>query len=444
MKQRPLNQRRLFLYSAALMLSACGGESTGGPAGQTAAQVTTSESQASVAAANLKTVALAGNAFITSAPAGAEEEINGNGLANWSNPATVASAYFRMASAGSVTLGLNARLAGSTRSTIRVTVNGKPFLVKLSVNGKGTYQVGTVHIAAPGYVKVDLQGVSKDGGYFGDVSALRVATNAAINYADDPANYYWSRRGPSVHLGYTTPANTEYFYNEVTVPAGQDPEGSYYMANGFGQGYFGIQVKSPSERWVLFSVWDPDGGGKTTLVKKGAGVADNSFGGEGTGGQSYLSYNWISGNTYRFITRARPDGAGATDYSAWFYAPELGVWRFIATWKRPATTTYLTGAYSFLENFIDTKGYTGRRVSFGNQWARDVSGAWSEVTKARFTGDATVTNVQRMDYAGGLDNGQFYLRNGGFFAGYVPVNQNFTRPATGQQPAVDVTTLPQQ
>jgi len=444
MTQRLLKPRRLFLYSAALMLSACGGASTGGQTDKTAAQVTMGGPQAGIVAASWKTVALAGNAFITSAPAGAEEVVNDGGLANWSNPGTVTSAYFRMASAGSVTLGLDARLAGSNNSTIRVTVNGKPFLVKLTANGSGTYQVGTVNVAAPGYVKVDLQGVSKDGGYFGDVSALRVTTSAAINYADDAANYYWSRRGPSVHMGYTTPANTEYFYNEVTVPAGQDPEGSYYMANGFGQGYFGIQVKSPSERWVLFSVWDADGGGKTTLVRKGAGVVDNGFGGEGTGGQSYLSYNWISGNTYRFITRARPDGADATDYSAWFYAPELGVWRFIATWKRPATTTYLTGAYSFLENFIDTKAYTGRRVSFGNQWSRNVSGAWSEVTTARFTGDATVTNAQRMDYAGGLDNGQFYLRNGGFFAGYVPVDQSFTRAATGRQPAVDVTTLPQQ
>jgi hypothetical protein len=61
----------------------------------------------------------------------------------------------------------------------------------------------------------------------------------------------------------------------------------------------------------------------------------------------------------------------------------------------------------------------------------------------RLTGDATVTNAQRMDYAGGLENGRFYLRNGGFFADYVPVNQNFTRPATGQQPTVDVNSLPQ-
>ena len=433
-------QRRLFLYSAALFLSACGGD--GSTRADTQAQ-SLAAPQAAAAAGATSTVALAGNAFITSAPAGAAEVINDNGLANWNNASTVTSAYFRMATAGSVTLGLDARLAGSNNSTIRVTVNGTPFTVALAGTATKTYAVGTVNVAAPGYVKVDLQGVSKDGGYFGDVSALKVTTTSTVNYANDAANYYWSRRGPSVHMGYTTPANTEYFYNEMTIPIGQDPIGSYFMANGFSGGYFGIQVKSTTERWILFSVWDADSGAKTTLVSKGAGVVDNSFGGEGTGGQSYLVYNWIAGNTYRFITRARPDGSGGTNFSAWFYAPETGVWRYIATWKRPATVTYLTSNHSFLENFIDTNGYTGRRVQYGNQWARNANGTWSEVTAGRLTGDATVTNAQRMDYAGGLENGRFYLRNGGFFADYVPVNQNFTRPATGQQPTVDVNSLPQ-
>jgi len=284
--------------------------------------------------------------------------------------------------------------------------------------------------------------VSKTGGYYGDVSALRVTTSSALNYANDPANYYWSRRGPSVHMGFTVPANTEYFYNEVTVPTGQDQVGSYFMTNGFNGGYCGLQVNSASERRILFSVWDADNGAKTTLVRKGPDVVDNGFGGEGTGGQSYLVYNWVAGNTYRVITRAQPDGAGNTDFSAWFYAPETGAWRFIATWKRPATSTYLAGVYSFLENFIDTNGYLGRSVRFGNQWARNTSGTWTELTSGRFTGDATAANAQRMDYAGGIQNGAFYLQNGGFFNDYVSINQTFTRAATGQVPAVDVSALP--
>lgn len=397
---------------------------------------------APMASATPASVELAGNAFITSADKGAV--IGEHGLTGWSNPATVASTYFRVAEAGPVQVALDAGLADGGNSTIRVKINGTPFDVRLAGKARKTYAVGTVNVPAAGYVKVDMQGLSRVKATFGDVAALKVTSNAALTYANDPANYYWSRRGPSVHMGYAVPANTEYFYNEMTIPVGQDAIGSYFMANGFGQGYMGIQVKSPSERWILFSVWDADNGAKTTLVSKGEGVIDNAFGGEGTGGQTYLSYNWVAGTTYRFITRARPDGKGGSDYSAWFFAPETGKWRYIATWKRPAISTYLTRVHSFLENFIDTLGYTERRVQFGNQWARNVSGAWSEVTAGRYTGDATATNAQRMDYAGGLENGKFYLRNGGFFAGYVKTGQNFTRPATGQAPAVDVNALPMQ
>ncbi|KLO13599.1 hypothetical protein SCHPADRAFT_904058 [Schizopora paradoxa] len=388
-----------------------------------------------------KTVALAGNAFITSAPAGASETISSNGLVNWNNANTICSAYFRMTSAGSVTVGLDASLAGSTQSTVKVTINGTGFTVQLSGTAAKIYNVGSVNVTAPGYVKVDLQGVSKDGSSFGTVSGLSVTTSSALVFANDPANYYWSRRGPSVHMNYTVPSNSEYFYNEVTVPVGQDAVGSYFMVNGFNGGYAGIQVRE-NERWVLFSVWDADNGGKTTLVSKGAGVIDNSFGGEGTGGQSYLVFNWVAGNTYKFITRIRPDGSGSTLFSAWFFAPESNSWRYIATWKRPSTNTYQSGVHSFLENFYDTKGYIGRRAQYGNQWVRNVNGTWSELTTGRFTGDATATNAQRMDYAGGLENGRFYLRNCGFFSDYVQLNQNFTRPATGQQPTVDVNTLP--
>ncbi|KAB8058871.1 DUF5077 domain-containing protein [Janthinobacterium sp. FT14W] len=425
------------LSTAPLMLAACGGATATSGTGGTALLATSVELPATPA-----TVELAGNAFITGGAGGAV--IGEQGLSGWSSPAAVASTYFRVAEAGPVQVALDASLADGGNSTIRVKINGTPFDVKLAGKARKTYAVGTVNVPAAGYVKVDLQGLSRVKDTFGDVAALKVTSNATLNYANDPANYYWSRRGPSVHMGYTVPANTEYFYNEMTIPVGQDAIGSYFMANGFGQGYMGIQVKSPSERWILFSVWDADNGAKTTLVSKGAGVVDNAFGGEGTGGQTYLSYNWAAGTTYRFITRARPDGNGGSDYSAWFYAPEAGKWRYIATWKRPAISTYLTGVHSFLENFIDTLGYTERRVQFGNQWARNVSGTWSEVTAGRFTGDATATNGQRMDYAGGLENGKFYLRNGGFFADYVKTSQNFTRPATGQAPAVDVTALPMQ
>jgi len=82
-----------------------------------------------------------------------------------------------------------------------------------------------------------------------------------VNYVlNNEGNFfYWGRRGPSVHLSYPfySEIKAKWFYNEITVPEGEDKLGSYFMANGFGEGYFGIQVNSPTERRVLFSVWSP-------------------------------------------------------------------------------------------------------------------------------------------------------------------------------------------
>ncbi|HVI47149.1 MAG TPA: DUF5077 domain-containing protein [Chitinophaga sp.] len=407
-----------------------------------------SATKANVPPASSYDVALAGNAYVTTLAPGGTEVITDNGLSSWTNSGSTTSAYFRLGLTGQLNVSIRAKVPSGS-STIKVTVNGTSFTKTISGKNSTDYSIGSVNISSAGYVKVDLQGVSKTGSYFGDVSHVVIsgtATASNVVYANDAANYYWSRRGPSVHMGYSIPSgNTaEWFYNEVTVPVGEDKLGSYFMSNGFSEGYFGIQVNSATERRVLFSVWDPSVG-KTTLVRKGPNVTDNSFGGEGTGGQSYLVFNWKAGTTYKFLTRVTPDNTnGSTNYSAWIYTPESSSWRFIATWNRPNTNTWLTGLYSFLENFDDTQGFKGRRVLFNNQWIRTTAGVWKELTAGRFTADATATNDQRRDYAGGVDatTGAFYLRNCGFFADYVNYNTSFTRTATGQTPNININTLP--
>jgi hypothetical protein len=412
---------------------------------QTAA--TTEEHEAGVEAvppASSYTISMGGNAYVTTLASGSSETVTSTSLAGWTNANSKFSAYFRLGLTGSLTVKMRARVLPSGSSVVRVTVNGTQFTVNLSGTAARVYNVGTVNINAAGYVKVDFQGISKTGSYFADVDDLiisGVATASNVVYANDAANYYWSRRGPSVHMGYGSPANTEWMYNEITVPAGEDKIGSYFMANGFSGGYFGIQVNSATERRVLFSIWDPTEG-KTTLVRKGPNVVDNTFGGEGTGGQSYLVFNWVAGNTYRFLTQGKPDGQGNTQFSSWIFTPESNTWRFIATWNRPNTNTYLTGLHSFLENFNPNYGYLGRKVIYSNQWVRDAGGQWSERTSATFTVDATGANQQRMDFRGGVENGKFFLQNCGFFANYVSAGAVFSRPATGQQPSVNLSTLP--
>ena len=289
-------------------------------------------------------VPLAGNGYITQLPTGAAEEITDNGLSKWTNKETITSTYFSLGQTGRLSVAIKAKVAPAGSSVVSVTINGTTFTINLAGSDYTTYFAGTVNIAAAGYVKVDLKGISKTGNYFADVSDVMIggtATTGSLVFANDPANFYWSRRGPSCHLNYTIPsADKTYFYSELTVPAGEDKIASYFMANGFGEGYFGMQVNSATERRVLFSVWDPAAGqGQTTLIRKGPGVTAGTFGGEGTGGQSYLQYNWKAGNTYKFLTRALPDGAGNTVYTSWFFAPEEGSWRLIASFNRPNTNT---------------------------------------------------------------------------------------------------------
>jgi hypothetical protein len=412
-------------------------------------------------------VPLGGNAYITQSKNKPDETIDGTGLHNWDSAATTISTYVDVLQPGDLRVSLVGGLFGSTQSTVKVSIGAQSQTVALAPAGVANtvFPAGTFTIDQPGYVKIDLQGVSNDGGYFGDISALQLdgsATAGGLLFANDADNFYWSRRGPSVHLGFNVPAATEYFYSEVTVPVGQDPVGTYYLAIGFNVGYFGMQVNAPNKRWILFSVWDPTNG-STTLVSKGNQTLVNNFGGEGTGGQSHLICNWRAGNTYRFITRAQPDGQGNTLYSAWFGTPQsddgcgdngqggdqakasAGVkWHFLATWKYPGTAMYHKGVYSFLESFNPDTGYIGRRANFGNEWAVSSSGVWTEVTSAWYDVDPTGLNHQRADFAGGANDNQFYLRNDGFFTPSVASGHWFVRAPNGTHPDVDLSNLPTQ
>lgn len=399
-------------------------------------------------------VPLAGNSFITYAPAGAPEVITGNGLGNWINANTITSTYFKVGNSGMLTLSLKAKVPSGS-STIKVTVNGTSKNITITGSSYAVHPVGNFNVSS-GYVKVDLQGINKTGNYFADVSHVVFSGSSSTSanvYSNDPNYYYWARRGPSCHLNYKIPTNSNvsYYYNEVTIPVGQDKIGSYFMANGFKEGYFGIQVNSPTERRILFSVWSPFSTDdpnnipedhKIKLNCKGDGVITGEFGNEGSGGQSYLQYNWQAGITYKFLLKGEPDGTGKTDYTAWFYAPELGVWKLIASWKRPYTTTYLKSFYSFVENFNPDNGYMGRRAEYSNQWVKTQQGQWLPISQATFTADATYTANQRVDAYGGTISNKFYLKNGGFFNESIPLNSLFSVTAPGQSPDIDVNNLP--
>ena len=392
-------------------------------------------------------IPLGGNAYITSRGEGANGRIVEGGISRWTNLSTVYSVFFRISQPGHMSLFL--KYNASEESEINVTCGKDAFRVKLRKGKEQTVFIGVVMQADTGYVRVDLQGIERSGEEFANAEALIVdgeVTAGTMHYVGD-FSFYWGRRGPSVHISYPFPEDEdiEWFYNEITVPVGEDPVGSYYMANGFAEGYFGIQVNSLSERRILFSVWSPFNTDnpkdipedqRILMLKKGEDVYTGEFGNEGSGGQSYLRYMWITGNSYKFLTRVRPNGKGATEYTAWFYASELGKWRLIAQFLRPKTDTWYKRAHSFLESFNPELGYISRKGFYSNQWARTVDGRWIELTAARFTADDTARKQARMDYKGGSE-GRFFLQNCGFLSDYTAIGSIFSRPATGVEPVID-------
>lgn len=408
----------------------------------------------SVTAGEIWRVPLGGNAYVTAGAGG--DRVGTNGI-SMESPNTVCSVFFHVDRPGELGLALRLRVPDG-KSTITATIAGSKF--EAEAEGVEFHEValGKLTVKEAGYQRLDLRGARKSAKVFAEISEVVVTpgtdgAKASFVRTNDGGMFYWGRRGPSVHLGYPLPKDKtiEYAYSEITVPAGEDPPGSYFMANGFGEGYFGIQVKSPTERWVLFSVWSPHRTDRpseipehkrVTVLKKGEAVRANDFGGEGSGGQSVLVFPWQSGVTYRFLTRVKPDGKGATVYTSWFGEVGKGDWRLIASFRRPETNTHLTGFHSFLENFYDANGYQQREAVHGNQWVRDTDGTWHQLTAARFTGDATAGGGHRLDYAGGVAKDGFFLRNGGFFNDRVPLNSKFDRkPATGSQPEIDFSKL---
>jgi len=393
--------------------------------------------------------------------ANSKAHITDSGLMNWAGVNDTAGIWLRIEAKGTLHLACRLRVPQGN-SEIRVMVNNSSFNKKVSNNSYQTIDIGSVVIAQPGYICIRLKGIKRSGLVYAEVSDLvlkgSALSNGAVYVKNNLGNYfYWGRRGPSVHLNYKVPAaiqhSVEWFYNEVTVPVGEDTQGSYFMSNGFAEGYFGMQVNSLTERHVLFSLWSPfttndpksiPDSLKIKLIKKGPNVHAGEFGNEGSGGQSYMNYMWKTGNTYCFLTHAQPDAAtNTTVFTCYFKAAKDSEWQLMASFRRPKTNDHLTQLYSFLENFDPKFGNRERKANYGNGWIVDTAGNWFELTGALFTGDATANIKYRKDYAGGTENDLFYLRNCGFFNDFTPLKTMLQRqPGAKGHPVINFNDLP--
>ena len=374
-----------------------------------------------------------------------EKIIHKEGIKGWTNKSTILNSYVRVNSPGQLNLGLVAKSTSGT-SRLRIKLGEETREIEISNKDFQDVEVGTFELEQAGYQRIEIEALERTGEYFPEISEILLggeATAKGVNFVEE--NFHFGRRGPSVHLRYELPEekNLIYFYNEIEVPEGEDVIGSYFMANGFTHGYFGIQVNSNTERRILFSVWSPfetqnpeeiPEEYQIKLLDKGENVVTGKFGNEGSGGQSYKKFNWKAGTTYGFLLKGEPNGDETTDFTAYFFAPEVGKWQLIASFKRPHTDTHLKDLYSFLENFVPSTGDTSRKAFYKNQWVSDTQDQWTELTKAQFTADATARAGHRKDYAGGVTEKGFYLKDCGFFDKFTEMNTFFEREAREEKP----------
>lgn len=397
------------------------------------------------------TVPLQGNAWCNKGGS-----INQNGLDEWTAPDAVCKAYVYISKSGSLKVSI--KMSATGKSTIKMTILQKSVEVNVDPNNTSKeFYVGEWTNIPIGYLTIQIQGVKKATNNFGVLSSL-VLTGSCISTQDTffvkdnvDEMFHFGRRGPSVHLGYEiSKTDVEWFYSEVTVPTGYDVIGSYFMVNGFSEGYFGMQVNSQTERRVLFSVWSPfttddpskiPKDQKIITLKKGKNVTIGQFGNEGSGGQSYLIYPWKANQTYKFLLGAKPQTpTNTTIFTAYFKDDSVkpDKWNLIASFQRPKTATYLTGNYSFLENFEVDQGDKTRMAHYDNQWVCDSKGSWTEITEATLTADNTARKKYRVDYSGGVINNKFFLKNCGFFYDNTKLDVKLKRPPKGKAPALSL------
>lgn len=378
------------------------------------------------------------------------EIISKDGITQWDDSNDIIRTYFHIDEPIDIPFGIKAKVK-SGESKLKITFGETSKNITLNNTSFDTIFIDTYKALSKGYHYIDMQGVSRTDINFAVVPELLldVEVDSTIKYVKD--DFYFGRRGPSTHLVFETPTDDiEWMYSEIEIDEGQDVQGCYFVANGFGEGYFGIQVNSATERRVLFSIWSPyktdDPNSipeeyKIKLLKKGNGVTTGEFGNEGSGGQSYKVFHWKSEVRYKFLTHIKPYDQNNTDYTAYFFDPESDQWHLIASFRRPKTSTYLTRPYSFLENFIPNTGALNRRGNFYNQWMRDSKGNWHEITQARFSADATARKDARLDYSGGsLDNG-FFLRNCGFTNHNTAIDTLFKRSSSKIPPSIGFSSL---
>ena len=224
----------------------------------------------------------------------------------------------------------------------------------------------------------------------------------------------------SVHLGYRLPEG-EWFHVEARVDETQS--GTYVCTAGFEKGYFGMQDLGGGRKVLIFSVWDPgdpfDFKARPDQVAKEKQVENlyadpaariKRFGGEGTGGQCMIDFDWKTAEWVRFAVHAQPEDK-TTIYTAYVGDAGTNTWRRLASFRAREDGGRLDGTHSFVEDFRRNRvsATQVRSASFRRVGVVDPAGVWHPARSAQFTGDQNPV----MNIDAGVRDGAFFLATGG-------------------------------
>jgi hypothetical protein len=403
---------------------------------------------------NTSTVNLLGNGYVY--PQELNEEkglIQNNGLSAWEDKNIFTRVYFYPQQTGKISVSLKIK-AALNGSRIKISLDSSVNSYEVKVNRSKdfvTVPVGDFIINSPRYHFFEIKGLTKKGKYFPAIESIVFSGEVAKSVKFNTTKY---KGAASTHLRYITPEDSAiaWFYSEVIVPSGVNSVNAYYETNGFADGYMGIQVNSDTERRFIFSVWsnyktdnpkEIPAEYAVRLIQKGNNVIAEDFGNEGSGGHSHLVFPWKNGTKYKLLVSAKPSG-DHTIFTAYYFAPENGSWKFIAQWDKSKTQGKLfSGLYAFVENF-GSNGNDFFKAYYGNQWICTSAGTWIELTTCHFTTTASPVKHPRYDYGGGVENSWFYMFSGGFKElNNLSPHSLIRRMPNGVAPDIDFSSLPE-
>lgn len=181
-----------------------------------------------------------------------------NGVTRWTDPNTAIVWYGQLSQPGKLAVRVQLDLQPQQQCKLQMQVDQQSRQVTVTAAAAGSViaDFGEFTTQKPGYTKFTLTSLTADAAPNVHVQALLLDGTAT---QDAHFNLLPRRNAASVHLSYPTERDTRVaaFYCEMTGL--EDPLWTYYMACGWHRGYFGMQVNSPTERRIIFSVWDSGG-----------------------------------------------------------------------------------------------------------------------------------------------------------------------------------------